>query len=113
MGSPIEKVVPWPGVRRTRPALQHLDPASVHTQVFEREQVLVVTRAVPGDSVVSVFGFGSADCELTIELAAGGWEVLLDSHGASPRSSASTCRIARAARHPRELDLGARSGPLK
>ncbi len=70
-------------LRRTRPALQHLDPASVHTQVFEREQVLVVTRAVPGDSVVSVFGFGSADCELTIELAAGGWEVLLDSHGAS------------------------------
>jgi len=70
-------------LRRTRPALQHLDPASVQTQIFEREQVLVVTRAVPGDSVVSVFGFGSVDCELTIELAAGGWEVLLDSHGAA------------------------------
>jgi hypothetical protein len=70
-------------LRHARPALRHLDPASVHTQVFEREQVLVVTRVVPGDGVVSVFGFGSADCELEIEMASGTWEVLLDSHGDS------------------------------
>ena len=53
------------------------------TQVFEGERVLVVTRAVPGDSVAVVFGFGNEDVELDIELAAGTWEVLLDSHAAA------------------------------
>jgi maltooligosyltrehalose trehalohydrolase len=70
-------------LRRDRPALQLLDPGMTRTQSFETERVLVVTREAAADAVVLVFGFGTEDARLEIELPAGAWTPLLDSHSAA------------------------------
>ena len=96
------------------PRCSDLDPAAVHTQVFEREQVLVVTRAVPGDSVVSCSVSDPRTASSTIELAVGrlGGAARLARRPARDRPSRRASDARAHARHPRELDLGARSGTV-
>jgi tRNA A37 threonylcarbamoyladenosine synthetase subunit TsaC/SUA5/YrdC len=67
-------------LRRSRPALQLLDPTTTRTQAFEAERVLVVLREAPGDAVALVLGFGASAVEVGVELLPGPWTVLLDSH---------------------------------
>ena len=67
-------------LRRDRPALQLLDPGATRTQAFEAERVLVVTREAGGDAIVLVLGFGAEAVNVNVELPAGPWAVLLDSH---------------------------------
>jgi maltooligosyltrehalose trehalohydrolase len=62
-------------LRRARPALASLDPAS--TVVDVTPGALVVTRAAAGDLVVVVLGLDGGD----VDLPAGASVVLLDSHG--------------------------------
>jgi hypothetical protein len=67
-------------LRRERPALQLLDPGATRTQAFEAERALVVTRAAGGDAIALVLGFGTEAANVNVELPAGPWAVLVDSH---------------------------------
>ncbi len=83
-GAPHAAILEWHArlleLRRDRPALQLLDPGATRTQAFEAERVLVVTREAGGDAIVLVLGFGTEDARVDVELPAGPWAVLLDSH---------------------------------
>ena len=51
-------------------------------EVFDREQVLVVTREAAEDAVAFVMGFGAAACVVDVGLPVATWTVVLDSTGA-------------------------------
>jgi maltooligosyltrehalose trehalohydrolase len=67
-------------LRAERPALSHLDPKRLHTDVFEEQRALVVLRAADDDAVAVVLAFDGDTREIELTLPGGPWNVLLDSH---------------------------------
>jgi maltooligosyltrehalose trehalohydrolase len=70
-------------LRRSRTALQILDPAGATTIVFEDERVLVLVREAGGDRAVIVLGFDKEPARIEVALPPATWTVLLDSHPAA------------------------------
>lgn len=66
-------------LRKTIPALRHLNKEQMDVTSFERERVLVVRRWADGNEVLVAFSFNDSLVSLTLPIPEGGWSKCLDS----------------------------------
>lgn len=66
-------------LRKTIPALSHLDKKSLCVYGIEEEKILIVKRWKDSDHVFLVFNFNTPDVKITPSLSEGTWNKVLDS----------------------------------
>jgi maltooligosyltrehalose trehalohydrolase len=66
-------------LRRTRPALAHLDRENVEVERTENEFVMVMRRSVTSEMLAAVFNCGPSESQVPALASGGGWTKLIDS----------------------------------
>ncbi|OHB34153.1 MAG: hypothetical protein A2Y09_05140 [Planctomycetes bacterium GWA2_39_15] len=66
-------------LRKTIPALSHLDKKSLCVDGLEEEKILFVKRWKDSDHVFLIFNFNTTDVKITPSISEGAWNKVLDS----------------------------------